>query len=244
MAVTAAPAPAPCTINGRAPYLSVWNMMILSEPPRDVANGWLVGYLPSQQPLISSQPPKKKRNQKKNLLLKPRPHLAPLHINDAHKPEDIARLASLRTHLCKLRVEFGETREEEVAGGDSLECGGDEGSCLDCGERLERWERRGRAGEGGDGTGDDGEFPGDVEAVEVVGWMGFLVLLDLSQGGVIVIREYRTYRVPFFACDADYRGEFWTVCFAGGEFVENVTHRSGEYAFDLDDLKIGAKKNI
>lgn len=45
IAVTAAPAPAPCTIRGRGEYRSVWNMMILSEPPREVANGWFVGYL-------------------------------------------------------------------------------------------------------------------------------------------------------------------------------------------------------
>ena len=45
MAVTAAPAPAPCTIKGRGLYLSVWNMTMLSEPPREVANGWSTGYL-------------------------------------------------------------------------------------------------------------------------------------------------------------------------------------------------------
>jgi hypothetical protein len=45
MAVTAAPAPAPCTISGRAPYRSVWNMMMLSDPPSEVANGWVFGYL-------------------------------------------------------------------------------------------------------------------------------------------------------------------------------------------------------
>lgn len=45
MAVTAAPAPAPCTIKGRGLYRSVWNMMILSEPPSDVANGWVLEYL-------------------------------------------------------------------------------------------------------------------------------------------------------------------------------------------------------
>lgn len=45
MAVTAAPAPAPCTINGLAPYRSVWNITILSEPPKEVANGWVSGYL-------------------------------------------------------------------------------------------------------------------------------------------------------------------------------------------------------
>jgi hypothetical protein len=45
IAVTAAPAPAPWMINGRGPYRSVWNMMILSDPPSDVANGCVAGYL-------------------------------------------------------------------------------------------------------------------------------------------------------------------------------------------------------
>ena len=45
IAVTAAPAPAPWTTNGRAPYLSVWNMIMLSEPPSAVANGCVTGYL-------------------------------------------------------------------------------------------------------------------------------------------------------------------------------------------------------
>lgn len=45
IAVTAAPAPAPCTIKGLAPYRSVWNIIMLSEPPNEVANGWVLGYL-------------------------------------------------------------------------------------------------------------------------------------------------------------------------------------------------------
>jgi hypothetical protein len=45
IAVTAAPAPAPCTIKGRGLYLSVWSMIMLSDPPREVANGWSLGYL-------------------------------------------------------------------------------------------------------------------------------------------------------------------------------------------------------
>jgi hypothetical protein len=49
MAVTAAPAPAPCTVKGRGLYLSVWNMIMLSEPPREVAKGWSVGYLQKSQ---------------------------------------------------------------------------------------------------------------------------------------------------------------------------------------------------
>jgi len=46
IAVTAAPAPAPCTINGRAPYRSVWNMTMLSDPPSEVTKGCVLGYLP------------------------------------------------------------------------------------------------------------------------------------------------------------------------------------------------------
>lgn len=49
MAVTAAPAPAPCTIKGRGLYLLVWNMTMLSEPPREVANGWSIGYLQKKE---------------------------------------------------------------------------------------------------------------------------------------------------------------------------------------------------
>ena len=45
IAVTAAPAPAPWMISGLAPYRSVWNMMILSAPPSDVAKGCVFGYL-------------------------------------------------------------------------------------------------------------------------------------------------------------------------------------------------------
>ena len=45
IAVTAAPAPAPCTINGRAPYRSVWNMTMLSDPPSEVTKGCVLGYL-------------------------------------------------------------------------------------------------------------------------------------------------------------------------------------------------------
>ena len=43
IAVTAAPAPDPCTISGRAPYRSVWNMTMLSEPPSEVAKGCVFG---------------------------------------------------------------------------------------------------------------------------------------------------------------------------------------------------------
>lgn len=53
MAVTAAPAPAPCTIKGRGLYLSVWNMIMLSEPPREVANGWSIEYLQQQKRSIN-----------------------------------------------------------------------------------------------------------------------------------------------------------------------------------------------
>ena len=49
IAVTAAPAPAPWTIRGRGLYRSVWNIMMLSEPPREVANGWVAGYLLEQK---------------------------------------------------------------------------------------------------------------------------------------------------------------------------------------------------
>ena len=45
MAVTAAPAPAPCTMSGLGLYRSVWNMMMLSDPPNEVANGCEVEYL-------------------------------------------------------------------------------------------------------------------------------------------------------------------------------------------------------
>ena len=45
IAVTAAPAPAPWMTSGRAPYRSVWNMMMLSDPPSAVANGCVAGYL-------------------------------------------------------------------------------------------------------------------------------------------------------------------------------------------------------
>lgn len=45
IAVTAAPAPAPCTSSGRAPYRFVWNMMMLSDPPREVAKAWVFSYL-------------------------------------------------------------------------------------------------------------------------------------------------------------------------------------------------------
>jgi len=54
IAVTAAPAPAPCTMSGRGLYLPVWNMMILSDPPRDVANGWSTGYLVIVKPPTST----------------------------------------------------------------------------------------------------------------------------------------------------------------------------------------------
>jgi hypothetical protein len=49
MAVTAAPAPGPCTTNGRGLYLSVWIIMILSEPLRAVTNGCVRGYLKTRQ---------------------------------------------------------------------------------------------------------------------------------------------------------------------------------------------------
>lgn len=75
-----------------------------------------------------------------------------------------------------MRVEFGKAREERVASGDAFERGRDEGRCLNGGEGREWGETSGGVGERGDGTCEDGEFPGDVEAVEVVGWMGFLVL--------------------------------------------------------------------
>ena len=64
IAVTAAPAPAPWTINGRAPYLSVWNMTILSEPPRLVAKGWSMGYLSNPAftwPFTGSTTPTKRK---------------------------------------------------------------------------------------------------------------------------------------------------------------------------------------
>ena len=38
------------------------------------------------------------------------------------------------------------------------------------------------AGERGDGPCEDSEFSGDVEAVEVIGWVGFLVSLVSGQG--------------------------------------------------------------
>jgi hypothetical protein len=105
MAVTAAPAPAPCTINGRAPYLSVWNIMILSEPPRDVANGWLVGYLGNH--LISTVPKTVRRTPwRRDLLLKSSPHLSPFDINNTHKPQNLTLVTSARTHLSEFRVEF------------------------------------------------------------------------------------------------------------------------------------------
>lgn len=57
IAVTAAPAPAPCTISGLGLYRSVWNMTILSDPPRDVANGCVLGYLFASQIRISASNP-------------------------------------------------------------------------------------------------------------------------------------------------------------------------------------------
>jgi hypothetical protein len=45
IAVTAAPAPAPCTIKGRGLYLSVWKEIMLSDPPNEVAKAWVTGYL-------------------------------------------------------------------------------------------------------------------------------------------------------------------------------------------------------
>ena len=57
IAVTAAPAPAPCTTNGRAPYRSVWNMMILSEPPSAVANACVAGYLRNRSSVKKSHRP-------------------------------------------------------------------------------------------------------------------------------------------------------------------------------------------
>jgi len=41
-------------MSGRGLYLPVWNMMILSDPPRDVANGWFTGYLVIVKPPTST----------------------------------------------------------------------------------------------------------------------------------------------------------------------------------------------
>jgi hypothetical protein len=48
IAVTAAPAPAPCTMSGRGEYRLVWKAIMLSEPPREVAKGCDTGYLEKQ----------------------------------------------------------------------------------------------------------------------------------------------------------------------------------------------------
>jgi hypothetical protein len=134
---------------------------------------------------------------KKHPLLKPSPHLTPFNIDDAHKPENTASRTSFCTHLCKLRIELRETRKEPVTSRNSFECGRDEGCCLDCGEGLERGEARWRTGEGGDGACEDGEFPGDIEAIEVVGWVGFLVQ-NPGQGERITDKEYNIVLYTLF----------------------------------------------
>lgn len=45
-----------------------------------------------------------------------------------------------------------------------------------------------------------------------------------------------TYGVAFLASDFDNGGEGGTALFSGGEVVEDVAHRTREYAFDLLDL--------
>lgn len=84
-----------------------------------------------------------------------------------------------------MRVELGEARDELVTGGYAFEGGRDEGCGLYRFEGLEGREGGGGGGAGGDGTREDGEFTGDVEAVEVVGWMRFLSCSQYTQSRVV-----------------------------------------------------------
>lgn len=92
--------------------------MMLSEPPRDVANGCVTGYL---RGFVNIE---RCLNTKQHALLQSRFDAFLRHVNDADEPEHHAFLCSVGTELIKVGVEGRKLRKELVARGDVFELGG------------------------------------------------------------------------------------------------------------------------
>jgi hypothetical protein len=94
-------------------------MTILSDPPRDVAEGWEAGYLDVHEHTRTCSP---KRNEPCELGL----HSSRRGVDDADEPEDLVILRCLAPQLLKLVVELRELLHELVARADVGQLSGDE----------------------------------------------------------------------------------------------------------------------
>lgn len=202
--------------------------MMLSDPPSDVANGCVVGYLAGRQPRYTVAT--------RTSLFQASFDMACRDIDDTHKAQHLALSTRFRSQLCKLLVIFRQTRDEVVARRRALECRRNQRGGLHRLERLQYGETGGRtAGESGDGSGEDSEFAGDVKAIEVVCrvWLLDGVGYELERQRMVA----RTNGVAFFAGHGNDRGKCRSVRMASGEFVEDVAHGARKNTLNPDDLR-------
>lgn len=124
------------------------------------------GRIPIQQIVSIETPPQRHQG----ALLKISFDNAVLDVDDAHKPENSALLASLVAQLLKLGVELGQAVDELRARRHGLEGLRNERARLDGGKTLrERVLQRGNA------PCEDGELACDICAVQVVCGVWFLI---------------------------------------------------------------------
>lgn len=157
---------------------------MLADPDSEDANGCEKGYLRNNNNnkggLVSRGWGDDGEVEEASLLFKPGFDDAGLDVNESDKAKNLAFLLSVRLDLGKMVVELGQALHEFVARGDAFElfghkrlCGHGAVAVLEHGERV-----------GVDDAGENGELAGNVTAVQVVGWMGFLFEV---KGGVSIL---------------------------------------------------------